>query len=293
MEYELYHDESQEGGYWHGMLLVPVARKKQLLELLAAARENCRYNKPVGIKKVKRSGKKSDCVEAFIHIGISSLISRRDRIRNQVYLGKKEAGRRVLEILDVFIGAKFILFREVDAHMKMDGHQDHGSKVETTARMGLKGGLHLLGESASPIRVVKLHFDGHEHHRRSIDGDRIIGRMNGLREYCSINEEIDDRPGNHEVASCQEYDDCQLLQLADTLIGAFRSGLGVCTNGHQRRFAEIVRPLVSRFNQGPARMRNSRWRNGFSLSQCQLEDGVWRFSEIPVARTEDRQASLF
>ncbi len=32
MEYELYHDESKEEGFWHGMLLVPVAHKGKLAE---------------------------------------------------------------------------------------------------------------------------------------------------------------------------------------------------------------------------------------------------------------------
>ncbi len=27
MDYDLYHDESKEGGYWHGMLLVPCEKR--------------------------------------------------------------------------------------------------------------------------------------------------------------------------------------------------------------------------------------------------------------------------
>ena len=37
MEYELYHDESKENGYWHGMLLVPVTKKSELVALLELA----------------------------------------------------------------------------------------------------------------------------------------------------------------------------------------------------------------------------------------------------------------
>ena len=50
MDYELYHDESQVGAFWHGMLLVPQARKTLLLESLNRARSNTRYFDPIGIK---------------------------------------------------------------------------------------------------------------------------------------------------------------------------------------------------------------------------------------------------
>lgn len=32
MDYDLYHDESQEGGYWHGMLLVPREKREIFFE---------------------------------------------------------------------------------------------------------------------------------------------------------------------------------------------------------------------------------------------------------------------
>jgi hypothetical protein len=292
MDYELYHDESKQGGYWHGMLLVPTDTKNALLDLLAISRENANYKKPVGIKKVNNAGKKSDCVEAWIHLGVAATISRPEKARLEGFIGKVVAGRRIYEFTDTYIGAKFVLFRDVDGHSSMNGHVDHGSKVETTMRMGLKGGLHLLGQVDHPVNVIRLHFDGWEHHQRHISAERIVGRMHGLRPYCTVAEEIDDRPSNHERAGCQNYGDCQLLQLTDVLIGAFRSAYGVCTNEHQVRFATIVKPIVERHRQGPARMRNSRWRGGFAMSQCQLVDGNWSFGEIEGTQIGN-QAELF
>ena len=124
------------------------------------------------------------------------------------------------------IGCKFILFREKDDHAKMIGHPDYGSKVETTFRMGVKGGMHFLGSDENPINIVRMHFDGHRHYHRYVDRDRIVGRLHGLRGYCSIadsDDVIDDRSSDHSRAGCQEYDDCQLLQLADLMVGCFRA----------------------------------------------------------------------
>ena len=56
MDYELYHDESKEGGFWHGMLLVPIVKKHTLLNLLSQARENTNYSEPISIKQVRKQG---------------------------------------------------------------------------------------------------------------------------------------------------------------------------------------------------------------------------------------------
>jgi hypothetical protein len=86
---------------------------------------------------------------------------------------------------------KFILFRERDCHKELTGYNDHASKIETTFRFGVKGGLHFLGSHADPIRISKIHFDGHQHYYRHIDRDRIADRINGLREYCSFSKHPD------------------------------------------------------------------------------------------------------
>ena len=38
MDYEIYHDESKEYGYWHGILLVPTVTKAIIVENLEKAR---------------------------------------------------------------------------------------------------------------------------------------------------------------------------------------------------------------------------------------------------------------
>ena len=291
MEYELYHDESKEGGYWHGILLVPETKKHILLDLLAKARQNTDYSAPLSIKKVNSINRVYDCADSWVQIGVAALMSRIQGQPYPIFLGERHIRQKHYSRFINPIGAKFILFCERDKLVKMTGHRDYGSKVETTFRIGLKGGLHLLGSSAESIHITKMHFDGYEHYRRHLSGDRIIGRLSGLREYCSISiDKIDDRTGNHNKVNCQEYDDCQILQLADLLVGCFRTVLGIATQGIHRQLAQPVNEIIDRYQRGQARMLNSRWRNGFCISQCYLDDSdSWRFEVLECPKTEHGQ----
>jgi hypothetical protein len=190
--YELYHDESKEAGYWHGMLLVPVATKARLVEYLSLVRENTGYTKEIGLKKVKKTKSRIYfCAQSWLQVGVAALMQSLKGRPYQLFLGKCVKGQKEYDVLTRPIKAKFIVFRERDNFEMMTGHEDYGSKVETTFRMGLKGGLHYLGNSQQAICIEKMHFDGHEHYQRRIDRDRVIDRLEGLREYCCIKRETD------------------------------------------------------------------------------------------------------
>ena len=297
MDYELYHDESKELGYWHGMLMVPVHTRSILLEYLSASRDNTGYRYPLSLKKVRKPrGPKYECAQGWAQLGVVSLVSRRKGPPEPLFLDRRVEGRKHYVQSRQTIGCKFILFREKDDHAKMIGHPDYGSKVETTFRMGVKGGMHFLGSDENPINIVRMHFDGHRHYHRYVDRDRIVGRLHGLRGYCSIadsDDVIDDRSSDHSRAGCQEYDDCQLLQLADLMVGCFRAVLIGDIQSVRGQLAAPVRAIVDRYRQGYARMRNSRWRNSFCMSECFLESGHWRFETIdcPVG-AKDLQLAL-
>lgn len=284
MDYELYHDESKKLGYWHGILMVPVHTKSTLLEYLSATRDNTTYCYPLSIKNIRRNtGKIYDCAESWVQLGVVSLVSQRKGPPEGLFLGRRVGGRKQYVQFRETIGCKFILFREKDDHTRMIGYHDYGSKVETTFRMGLKGGLHFLGNEESPINIVGMHFDGYKHYHRHIDHDRIVGRLYGLRDYCSIAEcddLIDDRTGDHTRAGCQEWEDCQLLQLADLMVGCFRAVLTSGVKPVHAQLAAPVKAIVKRYGEGYARMQNSRWRNSFCMSQCYLDSRQWRFETI-------------
>jgi hypothetical protein len=294
MDYELYHDESLEGGYWHGMLLVPSWNKKEFSDLLTTVRNNVNYHSKIGIKKVERKGHIYDCASAWAQVGVACLRSTVKGKSEPVFLGRREKGKLQYGQVGLY-GMKFILFRERDYHKQMIGYSDHASKIETTFRFGIKGGLHFLGSDENPINITKFHFDGHQHYQRHIDKDRITNKIIGLREYCAISKRhdlIDDRQSDHRKSESQDYDDCQFLQLTDILIGCFRTSLGYKTKDIHVELAKPVKFLVDRYHEGYPRMRHSRWFNSFVLSQCYLENEHWKFEGIHKKRDEEQQLQM-
>jgi len=294
MDYELYHDESLEGGYWHGMLLVPAWNKSEFLDLLARARNNTRYLDKIGIKKVDSKGPIYNCASAWTQIGAACLRSSAKGKAEPVFLGLQEKGKLQYEPLRSY-GMKFILFRERDAHKHLTGFSDHASKVETTFRFGIKGGLHFLGSDENPIHITRIHFDGHQHLRRHIDQNGIIERLGSLRKYCTISKRhdlIDDRHSDHKKHDSQEYEDCQFLQLTDILIGCFRTSLGYKTRTIHTDLARPIKNLVDKYHEGYARMKKSRWANSFVISQCYLENGKWVFEGIQRNQNEVKQPKM-
>jgi hypothetical protein len=294
MDYELYHDESLEGGYWHGMLLVPSWNKKEFSDLLVTARNNARYSDKIGIKKVERKGFIYNCASAWTQIGVACLRSSTKGKAEPVFLGAREKGKLQYGQVSLY-GMKFILFRERDSHKELAGYNDHASKIETTFRFGLKGGLHFLGSDEEPISITKIHFDGHEHHQRHINKDRIVNRIDGLRNYCSISQRhdlIDDRHSDHKKPESQDFEDCQFLQLTDILIGCFRTSLGFKTREIHGELARPVKTLVDKYYEGFPRMRNSRWFNSFVISQCYLDGGQWNFEGIQRSQSNIKQFEM-
>lgn len=302
MDYDLYHDESKESGYWHGMLLVPHSKKQFLLRILENSRKNIGYSHPVNFKGVDKStGKLFSINYSWLSIGVSAIAQKQGKEPLGFFNGKNFNNRlgkiqSEYEILKDIIGAKFIVMRVRDSHKSIDStfFPDHASKIETTLRMGLKGGLHLLSNESDVMNIKSLHFDGYEHYGRNIDMSRIVGRINPLREHCSIdkNVNIDDRTSNHTKENPQSYEDCQLLQLTDLLIGAFRTTLGECKNPHQAKLSTPVNELINKWKSGKVRMRNSRWSRGFCLSSCWLENGEWNFDNAIDENNHSGQLEL-
>ena len=164
MDYELYHDESQVDGYWHGIFLVPSETKNELVDLLDISRSKINYFAKVSLKNLRRTrGQKYNTVNSWIQIGVASLMQSqktKSGLKHHIDLGARYRGQPIFDPYNILIKTKFILFRERDYHQLMDGYPDHASKIETTFRMGLKGGIHLLASRSEPINIIKMHFDG-------------------------------------------------------------------------------------------------------------------------------------
>jgi hypothetical protein len=173
-----------------------------------------------------------------------------------------------------------------------DMYPDFASRIETTFRMGIKGGIHWLGTPNNPIHIKSIHFDGHEHHGRNIDRKRIIDRIYGLRDYCSFEKgiDIDDKTSKYNAQDCQSFDDCQFLQLTDLLVGSFRTTLGCSKNDIQKEVSYSARRLTDEWQKGYARITRSRWFRGLWMSECWLENDEWKFKDFRVKN--DKQMKL-
>lgn len=62
--------------------------------------------------------------------------------------------------LNSIVGCKFILLRIEDDHKNFNNswYSDYASKIETTLRIALKGGLHCLGDNENKIKIKSLHL---------------------------------------------------------------------------------------------------------------------------------------
>ena len=302
MNYYLYHDESKVEGYWHGILLIPEDKKSTVTALLDEVRANTQYNSEIGIKKVKdRSGKVFGCAQGFLNVGVYSLISDLKGKKYVLDLRGKNKGRYTYDKeVDDVIGAKVIIYRERDHLTKIDNYPDPCSIVETIKRFAIKAGLHYFGNDDSPIKITKMFFDGHQHHGRNIDKNRLVARMKNLRDYASIHDHeelIDDRQSNHDKPNSLDYDDCQLIQLTDLLVGAFRTSYGYSNNLTHKKITRLttVNELVKKIGMGYKRMQNSRWHNSILTGQCFYTEGTgWAFEDLPHKKVVTfEQASLF
>jgi hypothetical protein len=282
MEYDVYHDESQEAGYWHGILLVPRTTRQVFLSHLEEIRKSTGYRELVRLKGLDRTaGPRYRCTRAWLHFGVAALMQNLKGKAFPFYTGKDGRNTEFAHLTST-IGARFIPSRVRDGHQQLTGYPDHAAKVETTFRMALKGGLHLFAGESKELTVSSFHFDGHEHHQRRLDPARIIGRLDSLRQQVTIldNASIFDDSGDHKRQVHQPYDDCQFLQLTDLLVSGFRTVLGHQTHEAQARVAFPLGELAKRWHEGYARMKNSRWFRGFCISECYLENDQWQFGDL-------------
>lgn len=297
MDYDLYHDESKVDGYWHGYLLIPRIHRSYLLSLLDESRNNIKYFSNVNFKGLKCSNTSAFSIRySWLSIAVAALAHKQNKEPLVYFNGKGYdqnfgAFKPKYEVLNNIIGAKFIVLRVLDNHESMDDSyfSDHAHKIETTLRIGFKGGLHFLSDKNNPINITSLIFDGYKHYGRHLDISHIINRLFPLNEFCSISSNVifnDNHKKNHNIS------DSQFLQLTDLLIGSVRSNIGKCFNVHQKKVSEPVQVLIDKWSLGKARMNKSRWKNGFCYSSCKIIDGTWFFDNTIKKATDIEQLSF-
>jgi hypothetical protein len=231
MNYELYHDESMEPGYWHGLLFVPVDRRDDVIGFLKSIRREAGYaeSEALNFKNLDGQGKKFKGIWfslQLLHLLLRRVIKSDDtsavRKKTPEYhadVGLRADYQEVLQVQEV-CDVKFVLLKERDAHGTMNAYPDHASKIETTFRFALKGGCHFLFAEDRPITVKKIFFDGHEHYGRSIDKARVLRNLNAeFRPFCTIapDFEIDERQLRD-----RDDDSFIMMNFIDNIVSAWR-----------------------------------------------------------------------
>jgi hypothetical protein len=296
MVFDIYHDECKEDGYWHGFLFVPRSTRRILLMLLETARQVCKHPHPLHYVRIGRSADPNNKAVILTHawttIGCAALQQHKlNKYPPKIFLGRAP-GRNSpahYRILDALIKCRFVLFRECDKHELMYAGMNGLQCIETTFRMGLKGGVHLLFDNDDPVSIGDVFIDGDEHYKgeygRTFDVSRTLRRLaQEKRPFVSFEGTpriIPQRSDHSKIESSQNPEDSQLLQLCDALIGGFRFHACFADVNHPRYLmSKPCREILEHEQGNLARMANSRYLNGFSLQQARLVDDEWEFSAI-------------
>ena len=191
--------------------------------------------------------------------------------------------------LEDLIKCRFAVFKEKDKHQKMFFKDDNLRNIEITFKMALKGALHRLFNNNEPITVGNIFIDGDEQYigeyRRNLDTNEILKRLQlEKREYVDFldNSKIIPQKSNHQkLKSGQNVEDSNLLQLCDILIGGVRFH-SYCpyNNIIKYRISEPCRDLLKHDQNNIARMKESRYFNGFLLNEAWIENEEWKFGHL-------------
>jgi hypothetical protein len=164
--------------------------------------------------------------------------------------------------------------------------------IETTFRMGIKGGIHKLFDESDPITIGNVFIDGHEQYvgmfGRNFSINHTLQRLaRERRDYVSFVDGpqlIPQRSDHNLIERAQDPNDSHLLQLCDVLIGGFRFHSCLGNREHPRyEMSRHCKVLLEHEQENGARMAQSRYHNGFSLQQAWIERDEWNFAPLCAA----------
>lgn len=276
-KYEIWHDESKEGGYYHGILFVPVDKRNRIIELLKLIRDKYGYSHDANIKFAGCLGKTklgrfiSNNLSLFSHIIKTSIKTRTGICCAD---GKEKYFKNYSNFLNIneFFGCYFGLLKIEDnlASLQCD---TYAKKIELTFNFILKGCGHGMFKD-NPIEIVKFYFDGYEHHLGGIDLNNIA--RGKFREYCKIADNI----GIDSKKVSERKDDTRLMiNFIDYIIGAWRSLLN-----KERDNNNVLSPISGLHDRLMENKifsnKNSEWYRSISLSELCVDDDKIRFPNI-------------
>jgi hypothetical protein len=290
--YDIFHDECKEDGYWHGFLFVPRSKQNQIFQLLQQTRENLNYFYPIHFSNVSQKAKtcytKVRVVESWVSILMYAI--QQQKIDATIYLGHKNR----LPIYDRRhnkIGVHLAVLHLPQNHKDMYDDMPFVKRIETTFRMGLKGGAHFFFQK--DITIGNIYIDYHKNVLiKKFSSKNILERFkNESNENIFFTKDSQIIPFSKDNYK-QGYIISDFMQLADVAVSGMRTIKMQLIDFPARIYA--CRPFQSLLEKKSIykRMENSRYFHGFTLSDAWIENGEWQFDNMKLINNNKKQEQL-
>lgn len=298
--YDIFHDECKEDGFWHCFIFIPRKKQRELFDLLQKSRENLNYWNPIHFsdlgQKCKSSSPRIRLIQSWCNILLFSI--QQQKIDAQLYLGHKD-NKPVYDYKrndNCKIGARLVVFREISGHKDMYDNMRITKKVETTFRMGVKGGTHFLF-SDEGVKIGNIYVDSpKEVFEEKYDSKNIWDRFkNESKENIFFVDDSRIIPVSKKDYK-KTYQISEFMQLADLAVGGVRTQKLQLEKFFARFKATwpLKQELLEKDTKNFARMRESKYCKGFALSEAWIENDEWKFKEMSIdTEHNNHHESLF
>ncbi len=285
-EYAVFHDESKEDAYWHVFFWVPLDFIDELVDCLRVSQNRSGYRgKQLSYKRLGVSPTKHRCAHYWLTVLKASLHNQKPHHLADFDMGRaldraKRKWRPFYRRFSRMPCCKVNVFYLPNGHEDLDLCKDETARIETTFRMGLKGGAHYLFSEDIPCQISNIWLDREKHYQRPLEKEKLLGRLrNETRDYVSLADGC--RIEGEGVPDAERL----ILDAVDVLLGSFRHahfhGRSDSSKAKVRKYklTQVIMDLLKKLNRGDG-MRNSRFFKGYSFSQAKLVSGRWEFSPL-------------
>lgn len=292
----MWHDEykcADTKRYIHGILLIPVDKKSELIDILRNIRKEFTIDEKqkqgyAGSLKSRNKAKfLRNHFAVLSHILIRDYADKETKLYNEngrmEYEKSYESFYKLVGCFDIKLGLLIV----ENNHADMFG-RDHSSKVETTLRFGLKGLAHIAFDDTSPVQINNFYFDGIEHHKRQFDFNQIIGQKD-WNTYVSVSDNpvIDDRHRDKRNA-----DTGMIMDLVDMAVGGFYNKLFNDINDEYGVFMPL-NEIIERLQTGLIiKNKNSRWHKAITVSNLHVVNNELQFVPMEYKVNNSQQRLL-
>lgn len=298
MIYDIFHDECKEDGYWHCFIFIPRNKQEILNYLLQRPRIILNYQNPIHFRNIGMNAKanhtKVRLVKSWISILVYSI--QQQKIEAELYFGHQNRVPKYKKIKgdNEKIGARLIIFREKEGHKDMYEDMSITKKIESTFRMGLKGGTHFLFFYEN-VTIGNVYIDYEkEGFEKNFNCNNILDRFKReSRGNIFFESDSEIIPVDKKEYKLNDRTS-EFMQLADVTVGGFRTQKLKMKNFEARfQATKPLKILLEKEVEIKPRMTNSRYYKAFTFSDAWIENEEWMFENIHIEKEDNTQETLF